>query len=69
MIFKQKRILNRLRKAHVLLKECIDHNMDILNIERPDLLYSARRHLAEGKRLSDSMKEIIDNKIKELENK
>ena len=51
------------------MKECIDHNMDILNIERPDLLYSARRHLAEGKRLSDSMKEIIDNKIKELENK
>ena len=51
------------------MKECIDHNMDILNIERPDLLYSARRHLAESKRLSDSMKEIIDNKIKELENK
>jgi hypothetical protein len=43
--------------------------MDILKLERPDLLYSARRHLAESTRLIDNMKEIVDKKIKKLEDK
>ena len=66
-IRKQKRIVNRLRKVTVLLDNNVNYDMDILKVERPDLLYGLSRLLNISERRISTMKEIVANKIKQLE--